>query len=235
MKCAELLYPEKRSGLVLEEERKKDRKLMTCAAAGGGVLTAAAVVAKGPGTEVATVLVLTVVFLAAVPLLRVQRRKEAVKERRMLLEEAFSELVSKLSVLMGAGASLKNAWERIVSDYRKEKGDDPKRRHPLYEEMDLTLRLMRQGFTEEEALTRFGERTGLPCYLRLVNLLESRQRTGMKDFCSVLSIEAREAFEHRLTLARRRGEKISSKLLMPMIVLFALVVMILIIPAFLSW
>ncbi len=234
-KAAALLYPDRPTEDVVAGEAQADRKLMITAAAAGLIFCILTAVFKGLGSEAAAVLILAAVGTGAVPALRVQRRRQALAGRKLELETDFSDLTAKLSVLIGAGMSVRSALEKLISDYRRDLSEGRQLRRFLYEEIDLALRLMKQGHTEEEALTRLGERLELPCYLRLVNLLVSEQKRGMTELKKALSLEAREAFEGRLTIARRQGEKISSRLLLPMIALFGMVVLILIIPAFMRW
>lgn len=157
--------------------------------------------------------------------------KNEKKSRDEQLESEYPVLVSKLAVLIGAGLSIRKAWERIVDDYKKTKTETK----PLYEEMDLAVRRMGQGYTEEEALTEFGKRAGLNEYLRFIGTLESQRKNGKAELLAFLRDEANGALEKSLTVAKRRGEKMSSKLLIPMILLFAIVLALLIIPAFISW
>ncbi len=235
VKSTSLLQPQGDPAAIVASERKKDRRLAAAAGGAGAALLILIIAVKGPGAEAAAVMFMTVCACGAVPALRIQKRRRAVAERREQLEVAFSDLTGKLSVLLGAGMSARSAWDRIAGDYAKELKSGSRGRNYLYEEMELVRRLIKQGYSEEEAMTRFGERTGLPCYLRLVNLLEAERRSGGAEVRKTLAVETREAFENRLTIARRQGEKISSKLLLPMIAMFAMVVLILIIPAFMRW
>jgi len=183
------------------------------------------------GTSIAGVVLLAVILILLLIMRGKEQTRNEKKRRDEELEDAYPLFTSKLAVLIGAGLSLRRAWEKMVDDYH----EDKKGRSALYEEMDLSLRSMKQGFTEEEALSKFGERIGLNSYLRLVGILESQRRNGRSELVIFLRGEARAALEKSLTTAKRRGEKISSRLLIPMMILFALVLALLILPALLSW
>ena len=178
--------------------------------------------------------VLGLAMAAALWLIPGQRRHEAMEKREKELELAYSELIWKLTVLLGAGLTVRGAWERIVSNYQKEReaGAEPV---ILYEEMQMTMNSLTQGVFEETAYAEFGRRCGLPCYLRLGSLLETNVRQGRKGLLNQMQSEAEEAFRGRLQLAKRQGEEASSKLLIPMMILFALVLGILMIPAMISF
>jgi len=171
--------------------------------------------------------------LAAV-MLPEQRRREGLSARRRELEQDYSELVGKLVVLTGAGLTVRGAWERIARDYARDLQRGSCCR-AAYEEIRLMLAGMSQGIMEEEAYRRLGQRCGLRPYMRLAGILETNVKTGTKGLSAMLSAEASEARELRLQLARRRGEEVSSRLLLPMMMLFVLILVILIAPAFLSF
>ena len=161
-----------------------------------------------------------------------KKKKDGSKKRAEELEYGYFELTSKLSVLVGAGLSVKNAFEKIYDDHKRE---NTKENEALYEEVHMMMVSIEGGLLENEALMKFAERTELAVYQRLVSQIISNRKNGASKLKDFLSGEAEDAFEKRLMLAKRRGEKISSKLLVPMIILFTLILLLLIIPAFLSW
>ena len=163
-----------------------------------------------------------------------QKRKEALEKREKELEVSYSELIWKLTVLLGAGLTVRGAWERIVGNYQKDLQNGGEK-SVLYEEMQITLNSLSQGVYEEKAYAEFGRRCGLSSYLRLGSLLETNVRQGRRGLLGQMQNEAEEAFQGRLQLARRQGEEASSKLLLPMMILFALVLGILLIPAMFSF
>ncbi len=158
-----------------------------------------------------------------------QKEKEN-KERQMMLD--YPEIMNKLTLLVGAGMTVKKAWEKIVQDYERQK--DSMGIRYAYEEMAVAYREMRSGLTETESYERFGRRCGLKAYRRLAGLLEQNLRKGTKGLTALLGIESRQAFEERKAAAKRRGEEAGTKLLAPMFFMLAMVLVIVIIPAFLS-
>lgn len=186
----------------------------------------------GAGAAAVGVLgVLTAVGLAHLP---EQRLKEAAEKRdqQMLLD--YGEFVSELTVLTGAGLSVRQAWNRMIANKQAEQKNGASKSF-LYREMLLTKNALDQGISEEYAYREFGRRCGQPPYLRLGSLLETNIRKGTKGLNDLLRQEADDAFSDRMQLARRQGEKISSKLLIPMMLLFVLILIILMVPAFLSF
>lgn len=188
---------------------------------------------EAEGVPWVAVVLLGVLAAAAIFTLTDQRLKEEEEQRNQELLLSYSELTAKLMVLTEAGLTVRGAWERMTSDYQRQREHGGKRRI-LYEEMAVSVRALSQGRMEEQIYGEFGRRCGLAPYLRLGGLLESHVKNGSKGLGSVLQAEASEAFEERLQLARRQGEEISTKLLLPLMLLFALVLVLLVVPAFMS-
>ena len=87
---------------------------------------------------------------------------------------------------------------------------------------------------ESESYERFGKRCGLQEYIRLGALLSQNLRKGTKGLSQLLRMESTQAFEERKALAKRTGEEAGTKLLMPMFLMLGEVLIIVIVPAFLS-
>ena len=71
-------------------------------------------------------------------------------------------------------------------------------------------------------------------YLRLGALLSQNLRKGTKGLNDLLKLEAVQAFEERKARAKRRGEEAGTKLLLPMFLMLIEVLIIVVVPAFLS-
>ena len=172
--------------------------------------------------------------IAALLMLPGQRMKEAEEQRGEELMLSYQEFTAKLAVLVGAGLSLRKAWERMTDDYRRRR-DEGGERSALYEEMCFARRLMESGVPEGDAYRRFGDRTGLIEYVRLGNMLDSQMKNGRRQLRTFLTEESAGAYRRRMEAVRRRGEKISAELMMPLMLLFALIMAMIAIPAFMGW
>lgn len=161
-----------------------------------------------------------------------QNQNKAVQEKRRQMLLDYPEVVNKLTLFLGAGMTVKRAWKKIVSDYEEQK-DVWGYRH-IYEEMKTTGYEMESGVTESESYERFGRRCMLQEYVRLGALLSQNLRKGTKGLNQILRLEAIQAFEERKARARRLGEEAGTKLLGPMFLMLAVVLFIVIVPAFLS-
>lgn len=153
------------------------------------------------------------------------------KEKRdKLLITDYPEIVSKLSLLMGAGMSTYNALIKITEDYKKT--GKPK---PAYEELSVCLNRISAGIPETDAYVEFGQRCGVMCYIKLGNLLAQNISKGTDNIFRLLKEETEKAFEDRKALAKKLGEEAGTKLLLPMTMMLSVVLIIIVIPAFMSF
>lgn len=179
-------------------------------------------------------LALGILAAALLPLRERQKETEEKKkrERQMLLD--YSEIVSKLTVFIGAGLPVRKAWERIVLDYEEKETDAGGPRY-AYEEMKNVYYKMGRGLPEMRAYAEFGGRCGLLPYRKLAGLLEQNVKNGAEHLRPILESEMESAFEQRKTLARRMGEEAGTKLLLPLFLMLGIVMVMISVPAFLSF
>ena len=59
-------------------------------------------------------------------------------------------------------------------------------------------------------------------------------KKGTEGFIALLETEASDAFEKRKELSRQMGETAGTKLLLPMMLMFGIVIAIIIMPAFMA-
>lgn len=177
-------------------------------------------------------------FFMATPLLAIviyfgtdRDLRKQVDERNEQLKLDYPEIVSELALLIGAGLTVTNAWNRVVKDYCVKKQETGKKRF-AYEEMLLTVYEMESGVTQTKAFERFGRRCRVQSYNRLATMLSQNIRKGASKLALLLREEASYAFEERKHTARRMGEKAGTKLLMPMMMLLFMIMIVIMVPAF---
>lgn len=177
---------------------------------------------------------LTLLTLCAVLIGKNREDEKRERQRERSMQLSYSDIVSRLSLYMGAGVSTRKAWERIVRSYeqKREAGADIS---AACEEMRQTLHEMQSGVPEALAYERFGTRCRLPSYLKLGTLLSQNIRKGTKNLANLLAEESGEAFEDRKALAKKLGEECESKLLLPMILMLLTVLMMIMYPAAVSF
>jgi len=178
---------------------------------------------------------LLLVFSLLLPLIFWIQKDEEVRQealnRRERLELDYSELLFKLTLLLGAGLTIKGAFARICSQYEVSSSFSL---HPVYGEIRYMLREISGGVPQETAYENFGRRCGLPQYIKLGSLLAQNLRKGARGLTALLEKEAFLSLQQHRQAARKMGEKASMKMLFPMILMFIDVIIILMVPALLS-
>lgn len=152
------------------------------------------------------------------------------REKEMMID--YPEIVSRLTLLLGAGLTVRAAFEKTVSDYMKNHKD---RMSYAYEEMMITVNYMKSGVPEYEAYLDFGKRCAQKRYVKLGALLSQNIKKGSTELLREMESEVKEAFEDRKAMAKRLGEEAGTKLLGPMAMMLSVVMIIVIVPAFLSF
>lgn len=172
------------------------------------------------------VLVLILIYI----MMEQQLAKEK-EERDIEIMLDYPELINKFTLLIGAGMTVKKAWEKIVSEYEERKSANKTTRRYAYEELKVTLSELNNGVTESRAYEAFGRRMQLMPYVKFSAMLAQNVSKGMEGIRQELELEAYTAFEDRKELAKRLGEKAGTKLLLPMGIMLCLVMAMIIIPA----
>lgn len=157
-------------------------------------------------------------------------QKLETRKKELLLD--YPEIVNKLSLYMGAGMTIRNAFLKMGEDYKKQKA--LKKRY-LYEEILMTCYELQGGRSETEAYDHFGKRCQIPCYMKLSALLSQNIRKGSNDLLRQLGQEADAAFTERRSQAKKLGEEAGTKLLVPMMMMLCVVMVIIMIPAYFSF
>ncbi len=156
---------------------------------------------------------------------------EQLEKRKKVLRQEYPEIVHKLVLFVGAGLTIRGAFQKIAGDYevgRMEGG----RASPAYEEMLYTCRELRSGISEGLAYEHFGKRAGLQEYIRLSALLAQNLKRGNGTLLERLREEAEKSGQERLQESKKMGEEAGTKLLVPMVLMLAVVMAVIMIPAF---
>lgn len=179
-----------------------------------------------------------VLLIVTVVLLLLYRQYASVKEqcakRERQMKADYPEIISKLLILIRAGMPVRSAWVRIFEDYQIQKEKNGQI-HFALEEMGAAIKEMNTGTSEGQAYLRFGKRCEQHLYLKLGSILEQNLRKGSCGIAALLESERIQALEERRRQVRAEGELAGTKLMMPMMLLFAQVLIIIMVPALMSF
>ena len=134
---------------------------------------------------------------------------------------------------MSAGLNIRNAMKRIANDYKKYSSKTEQR--VAYEEILILIKDMEKGISEKNAYERFGERCEVLSYRTLAALLVQHLQKGGDDIQRILEEECRKTQATRIAQVKIMGEKVSTKLLFPMILMLIIVFILILIPAWCSF
>ncbi len=209
---------------LLEEESREEKEMILPKEVGGIPVSFREIVTDRSGT--------VLLFITAVCIMSWfvsdSRLHEQVRDREYELERAYPRIVSRLSLYVGSGMSVRNAFQKIG---QQRPGTDGY----AEEEVRRTLREIENGIPEQEAYERFGRRCRLQCYSRFSTLLVRNLLKGNDELLQILSDEAASAFEKRKALARQKGEEAGTKLLLPMMLMLGVTLVMIMIPAYLGF
>lgn len=156
---------------------------------------------------------------------------ERLEKRKKKLKQEYPDVVYRLVLLVGAGMTIRGAFQKMAGDYERKCKKGIKVR-PAWDEILYTCRELRAGVSEGAAYEHFGKRTGLREYVRLSGLLAQNLKKGNSMLLERLREEAEKTGEERLLQGRRLGEEAGTKLLVPMVLMLAVVMVMIMVPAF---
>ncbi len=151
-----------------------------------------------------------------------QEVENKINKRTDSMLNDFTEVVSKLALLTNAGMILREAWEKIA--YTGES--------VLYVEMQQVVEDMRNGLPEAEAIRQFGVRCMMPEAKKFSSTIIQGIEKGNKELTHMLQQQSNEVWNMKKHLARRKGEKAKSQLIIPMMIMLVGIIILVVIPIF---
>lgn len=121
----------------------------------------------------------------------------------------YSEVVSKLTLLLEAGMTTRMAWHKIACDYRNKTNHGDLKR-PVYEEICTTDYNIQAGISEIKAYEQFGKRCDTREYMKLATLLQTNIKKGTKELSNLLEkkpVTLLKKKEHGTGKGRRGNDK----------------------------
>ncbi|MGE5423370.1 MAG: type II secretion system F family protein [Ignavibacteriales bacterium] len=131
--------------------------------------------------------------------------------------------LSTLVLLLGAGVPFTSAIQKVVHD-----GDQSR---PLYIELNTVLMEISAGKPANQAYEDLAQRCRVPEITRFVSMLLQNLSRGSADLVLALRNLSQECWGRRKDVARKMGEEASSKLVIPMVLIFLAVGIIVLAPA----
>ena len=168
------------------------------------------------GTSSLIVLAIAGLFIAAVWNMTISKAKEAVDSRRTACVEQFPDMVSKLSLLINSGMTLHEAWYLVA------RGGDEE----IYKLMDRACFFMENGMSDAEAITKFGTLSDSIEIKKFTSAMVQGIEKGNAELGDFLLAQASELWATKRQSALQAGEIAAGKLVAPLGLMFAGVILI---------
>lgn len=149
---------------------------------------------------------------------------DAVEKKREEILSDYPEVLSKLTLLVNAGMIVREAWTKVA--YTSDGA--------IYKEMQITSEEMNNGISELDAIYNFAQRCSIKEMKKFASILIQNMQKGGGELAMSLRLMNDESWEEKKHIAKRKGETAGSKLMMPMMIMFAGILIMVIVPIFVN-
>ncbi|MCQ2414646.1 MAG: type II secretion system F family protein [Lachnospiraceae bacterium] len=157
-----------------------------------------------------------VLAIAAEWNLIISKMKEQVEKRTVSSEIEFPNMVFKLSLLINSGMILRDAWFQVANG----------KEGALYDLMRIGCEDMTNGYSDAEAIEKFGVLSDSNEIKKFASSLIQGMEKGNSDLGSFLLSQTSELLAHKRQVALQAGEKAAGKLIIPVGITFAGILLI---------
>lgn len=147
---------------------------------------------------------------------------DEIHRREDSISNDFPEVLSKLALLVNAGMIMGEAWNKVA--YTGE--------GVIYQEMQTAVLEMQNGVSEIEAILHFSSRCDVDMVTKFSSTLVQNLSKGNSELVHFLRQFSNESWVEKKQNARRKGEEASSKLLLPIGLMFAGLLIMICVPIF---
>lgn len=144
------------------------------------------------------------------------------EKRKFQLERDFPDFLTKLVLMIDAGLNVRQAIERITGESNSKSA--------LYKELGTVMADINAGELECEAYSALAERCKIKQITNFVSILQQNMRLGGSQMVFELKRMGTESWEMRKNTAKQLGEKASTKLMLPLTIMFLAVIIICVAP-----
>lgn len=149
---------------------------------------------------------------------------DKLEERRDELVADMPQVLSKLTLLVNSGMTLRDAWKKVAFGGER----------VLYLEMQSAVQDMQNGLSEMESYRSFADRCSVKEIRRFTSTMIQNMQKGNAEISYFLKELSDEMWEEKKHLVKRKGEAANSKLLIPTAMIFIGILIMIMIPAFLT-
>lgn len=148
------------------------------------------------------------------------------EKRHMKILLDMPDFTNKILILSGAGMTLRAALVKISHEMSNDT--------PLYQELSGAVQMMENGATDEAALGHLAMRCNTPQMRRFTSVVLQNLHRGGSDVINALREIGQEQWTERKAVAMRVSQEADTKLLFPMMLMLASVLLMTMVPAIMS-
>lgn len=151
-------------------------------------------------------------------------KQNKVSKRHDTIEREFPHMASQMALLVNAGMPLREA---LMASAQKGTGI-------LASEMQVLVDDLDNGIPDYVALDSFASRCGTESVRKFSSLVTQNIRKGSSELAVALMGLSTEIWRNRVSMVRVEGEKASTKLLIPILIIFAGILLMVVAPLFMG-
>ena len=161
--------------------------------------------------------------------------KEKIKKRIRYLEIDYTQIITKILLYVSSGMTIRNSMIRLADVYQKsnlnkEKIDE----RVAYKELTVVRNKLLGGYSEVRAYEEMAKNINLRTYTRFLNIIIQSIKNGNKELKNILNMEVQDALYERKQHAKKLGEEAATKLVLPLMMMLAIIMVIIMVPAFMG-
>lgn len=142
--------------------------------------------------------------------------------RRNEINALFPEVLSKLTLLCNAGLVLRESWSKVAFSSNE----------LLYREMQFTSEEIRNGLSEQKAISNFAQRCATKEIRKFATIVIQNIQKGSVDLTNSLVLLTNESWEIKRHEVKKKSELAGQKLLIPIGIMFVGILLMIIVPIF---
>ena len=145
-----------------------------------------------------------------------------IDKRSESIMNEFTDIVSKLALLINAGMIMREAWQETAYEHDG----------TVYLEMQHVCEDMNNGISDVEAIRRFGVRCMVPEIKKFSSTIMQGVEKGNKELSAMLEAQSAEVWDAKQQRVKRQGAQANTKLMIPMFIMFAGILVMIVVPIF---
>lgn len=133
---------------------------------------------------------------------------------------ALPNVLSKMALLVNVGTTFREAWRLTSQNTEGVLGD----------EMRGATKLIDNGVSEKDAYVEFADKCRIQQIKKMVSIICQNLEKGSSELAGALKEISIDAWSEKKHIVKRLGENANTKLVIPMMIMFAGIIMMIIVP-----